>query len=206
MVGGTGGSLYRLRLTSDRLHVDVSGDPRLADRVADSTGKFGVTESETLLIGTNFGITPSIEQGPDGNLYVVSNTDGIIYRISRVAPRVGGKDGKLEDQPRPSGPSAAFANPFDGNSGQSGSSAPVIPESRFSKSDGIAPTIMTPEMVDARFASLPSDEATSGSSKAVSILSTDSETDLNHLAFPLSDDADSSLALRTATNFEESLR
>ena len=35
-VGGNGGSLYRFRLTPDRLHVDVSADPRLADRVADN--------------------------------------------------------------------------------------------------------------------------------------------------------------------------
>jgi glucose/arabinose dehydrogenase len=82
-VGGTGGSLYRFRLTPDRLHVDVSADPRLADRVADNIAKFDATESETLLIGRGFGITPSIEQGPDGNLYVVSLSDNVIYRISR---------------------------------------------------------------------------------------------------------------------------
>jgi glucose/arabinose dehydrogenase len=85
-VGGTGGSLYRFKLTADRLHVDVSADPRLADRVADNlfrAQKFDGTESETLVIGQGFGITPSIEQGPDGNLYVVSLTDGAIYRISR---------------------------------------------------------------------------------------------------------------------------
>ena len=85
-VGGSGGSLYRFRLTPDRLHVDVSADPRLADRVADNlrrAQKFDPTESESLIIGEGFGITPSIEQGPDGNLYVVSNTDGVIYRISR---------------------------------------------------------------------------------------------------------------------------
>ena len=85
-VGGTGGSLYRFRLTADRLHVDVSADPRLADHVADNLfrpQKFDGTESETLIIGQGFGITPSIEQGPDGNLYVVSITDGVIYRISR---------------------------------------------------------------------------------------------------------------------------
>ena len=35
-VGNNGGSLYRLRLTADRLHVDVSADPRLADHVADN--------------------------------------------------------------------------------------------------------------------------------------------------------------------------
>ncbi len=88
-VGGTGGSLYRLNLTPDRLHVDVSADPRLADRVADNlfrSQKFDGTESETLIIGTGFGITPDIEQGPDGNLYVVSNTDNAIYMISHRPP------------------------------------------------------------------------------------------------------------------------
>ena len=85
-VGGTGGSLYRLRLTPDRLHVDVSADTRLADRVADNLfrpQKFDGTESETLVIGRGFGTTTAIEQGPDGNLYVVSLTDNAIYRISR---------------------------------------------------------------------------------------------------------------------------
>ena len=84
-VGGTGGSLYRLRLTPDRLSLDLSADPRLADRVADNlfrAQKFEGTESETLLIGRGFGITPSIEQGPDGALYVVSLSDNLIYRIS----------------------------------------------------------------------------------------------------------------------------
>jgi len=86
-VGGTGGSLYRIKLTPDRLHVDTSADPRLADKVADnvfSPTKFDPTESETLIIGKGFGITPSIEQGPDGNLYVVSLTDNTIYKISRI--------------------------------------------------------------------------------------------------------------------------
>jgi aldose sugar dehydrogenase len=88
-VGGTGGSLYRFRLTPDRLHLDVSADPRLADRVADNlfrAQKFEGTESETLIIGTGFGTTTDIEQGPDGNLYVVSITDGAIYMISRRPP------------------------------------------------------------------------------------------------------------------------
>ena len=85
-VSGTGGSLYRFHLTSDRLNIDVSADPRLADRVADNLDKFGVTESETLVIGQGFGVTPSIVQGPDGNLYVVSITDNVIYRISRKQP------------------------------------------------------------------------------------------------------------------------
>ena len=77
-VGANGGSLYRFKLTPDRLHVDVSADPRLADRVADNlfrTQKFEGTESETLVIGKGFGATTDIEQGPDGALYVVSITD-----------------------------------------------------------------------------------------------------------------------------------
>jgi len=85
-VGGTGGSLYLIRLTADRLHVDTSADPRLADKVADNlfrAQKFEGTESESLIIGTGFGTTPDIEQGPDGNLYVVSITDNAIYKISR---------------------------------------------------------------------------------------------------------------------------
>jgi glucose/arabinose dehydrogenase len=88
-VGGTGGSLYRFRLTSDRLHVDTSADPRLADLVADNLfqpTKFDPTESETLIIGRGFGTTTDIRQGPDGALYVVSITDGAIYRISRRPP------------------------------------------------------------------------------------------------------------------------
>jgi glucose/arabinose dehydrogenase len=82
-VGGTGGSLYRFRLTADRMHVDLSADPRLADRVADNVAKFDTTESESLIIGRGFGTTPDIEQGPDGNLYVVSLTDNVVYRIRR---------------------------------------------------------------------------------------------------------------------------
>ena len=85
-VGGNGGSVYRIKLTADRLHVDTSADPRLADRVADNlfrNQKFDGTESESLQIGAGFGTTTDIEQGPDGNLYVVSVTENAIYRISR---------------------------------------------------------------------------------------------------------------------------
>ena len=46
--------------------------------------KFDGNESESLLIGQNFGIITDIQTGPDGGLYVVSNTDGAVYRISRV--------------------------------------------------------------------------------------------------------------------------
>jgi len=38
---------------------------------------------ETLRIGTGFGTTTDIVQGPDGALYVVSLTQNAIYRITR---------------------------------------------------------------------------------------------------------------------------
>ena len=81
-VGGTGGSIYRMRLNRNRKKLDVS-DPALAERVVDNTVKFGAEESESIIVGEGFGTTPDIRQGPDGNLYVVSITDGAIYMISR---------------------------------------------------------------------------------------------------------------------------
>ena len=42
-----------------------------------------VQNSRSLIIGKGFGTTPDTEQGADGNLYVVSITDGAIYKISR---------------------------------------------------------------------------------------------------------------------------
>ena len=61
-------------------HVD---DPRLEDRVADNLHKWEITESESLLIGRNFGVGTDMHQGPNGNLYIVSLSNGAVYEISR---------------------------------------------------------------------------------------------------------------------------
>ncbi len=74
------GYLLRLKLSSDRLHVATT-DPRLQDKVADNLDKFDITESESLLVGKNFGITTDIQTAPDGNLYVVSLSNGAVYQI-----------------------------------------------------------------------------------------------------------------------------
>jgi hypothetical protein len=58
-------------------------DPRLKDRVADNRAKYGLTESESLLIGRGFGVGTDIQTGPNGNSYVVSLTEGAIYEIHR---------------------------------------------------------------------------------------------------------------------------
>jgi len=58
-------------------------DPLLEDRVADNPTFHDLTESESLLIGTDFGIVTDIETGPDGNLFVVSLSNGALYEIRR---------------------------------------------------------------------------------------------------------------------------
>lgn len=105
IIGGStgtyaGGFLMRFRLTTDRARLDLSADPRLADRVADNgiaypppvptpantVGyKFNGVESESLLIGQNFGVVTDIQTGPGGGLYVVSNTDNAVYKISATS-------------------------------------------------------------------------------------------------------------------------
>jgi glucose/arabinose dehydrogenase len=92
-----GGTLFRFNLTGNRRKIAVD-DPRLTDRVADNTNKFEITESESLLFGTNFGIGTDIQTGPNGNLYVISLSNGAIYEISR--------DGKLK-KPRKTHPHRA---------------------------------------------------------------------------------------------------
>jgi len=58
-------------------------DPRLEDRVADNNAKNDITESESLLFGTDFGVGTDIETGPNGNLFVVSLSHGAVYEIFR---------------------------------------------------------------------------------------------------------------------------
>lgn len=76
------GQLFRLQLTGNRRKIAVD-DPRLEDRVADNTAKYDITESESLVFGTGFGISTDIHTGPNGNLYVVSLSLGTIYEIYR---------------------------------------------------------------------------------------------------------------------------
>jgi glucose/arabinose dehydrogenase len=77
-----GGHLFRFDLTGNRQKIAVD-DPRLQDRVADNNHKFDITESESLLIGTNFGVVTDIETGPNGNLFLVSLDQGAIHEVFR---------------------------------------------------------------------------------------------------------------------------
>ncbi|MGE5641850.1 MAG: PQQ-dependent sugar dehydrogenase, partial [Byssovorax cruenta] len=77
-----GGYLFHFDLTGNRRKIAVD-DPRLEDRVADNLAKHEITESESLLIGRDFGVVTDIETGPNGNLFVVSLSNGAVYEIFR---------------------------------------------------------------------------------------------------------------------------
>ena len=88
-----GGFLWKFNLTGNRRKIAVD-DPRLEDRVADNLDKpsasdeaanaRAIVESESLLFGRNFGVVTDIETGPNGNLFVVSLSDGKVYEISKA--------------------------------------------------------------------------------------------------------------------------
>jgi glucose/arabinose dehydrogenase len=78
-----GGGLMRFNLTGNRRKIGVD-DPRLEDRVADNPTFHDPTESESLIVGRDFGIVTEIQTAPNGNLLVVSLVDGKIYEVLRT--------------------------------------------------------------------------------------------------------------------------
>jgi aldose sugar dehydrogenase len=78
-----GGYLFHFNLTGNRLKIGVD-DPRIEDRVADNGAKFDIAESESILAGRDFGIGTDIQMGPNGNLFVVSLSNGAVYEVFRA--------------------------------------------------------------------------------------------------------------------------
>ena len=76
------GRIYRFRLRADRRGL-VFADRRLADGVDDNWRDFRLRESDSLVVGRGFGLITDMQPGPSGDLYVVSMTQGAIYRITR---------------------------------------------------------------------------------------------------------------------------
>lgn len=85
-----GGALFRFKLNQARDNF-VFTDSRLADGVADNLAKRDITESESLVIGQNFGIVTEIQTGLNGNLFVVSLSNGAIYQIFPRPTRGGSR-------------------------------------------------------------------------------------------------------------------
>ncbi len=52
--------------------------------MADNVNKWEITESESLLFGRDFGVGTDVQTGPNGNLYVVSLSNGAVYEIVRA--------------------------------------------------------------------------------------------------------------------------
>src|ERR1044072_521400 len=94
-----GGYLFRLKLSSDRKTIAVT-DSRLNDKVADNSDKFDLSESESLVVGRDFGITTDIQSAPAGGVYVVSLSDGAVYEVCpRLQLFVANMDGAQETPP-----------------------------------------------------------------------------------------------------------
>jgi glucose/arabinose dehydrogenase len=92
-----GGPLFHFPLTANRRNLKLD-DPRLEDRVADNVTFRELTESESLLIGRNFGVVTDIEASPRGTLFVVSLDQGAIYEISRSRDEDADDGGDDEDR------------------------------------------------------------------------------------------------------------
>jgi glucose/arabinose dehydrogenase len=73
------GSLYRFTLNADRTGL-VFNSPELSDLVLDVDDP-----TDEIVVGNGFGCATDIEQGPDGFLYIVSLSEGAIYRIIPAA-------------------------------------------------------------------------------------------------------------------------
>jgi glucose/arabinose dehydrogenase len=74
------GSIYEFHLTDDRMSLDLQGG--LADGVNDNTPDDSVGEMADSLFATGIFVATEIEQGPDGTLWIASNADGKIFKIT----------------------------------------------------------------------------------------------------------------------------
>ncbi len=75
------GQIYRFGLSPDRGSL-LFTSAELIDRVADNQQGLACSrEMAEILFGSGWGVITDIENGPDGRLYVVSLSDGAVYRI-----------------------------------------------------------------------------------------------------------------------------
>jgi hypothetical protein len=65
-----------LKLNKDRTGFVYGGDPSLADLVLNEND-----DESKIAFGTGFGGISDIKQGPDGLIYIISYSEGTIYRI-----------------------------------------------------------------------------------------------------------------------------
>jgi uncharacterized protein (TIGR03118 family) len=85
------GGLFVFQPNSDRTGLDFGGDPnvRTTDNVFQNFRDFDINGDTSFLLGKGFGIGTDILTGPNGDLYVVSETKGLVLEIfskNAVAP------------------------------------------------------------------------------------------------------------------------
>ena len=73
------GTIYHFRLVGDRTHLDLEGP--LADEISNNN----TDEKNKKILFARSGIITDLEIGPDGNLYVLSNSgdEGTIFSIAQ---------------------------------------------------------------------------------------------------------------------------
>lgn len=77
LVGGFhNGIIYDLKLNKDRTGFAFEGNPSLADLVLNKND-----DESKVSFGTGFGGISNIKEGSDGLIYVISYSEGTIYRI-----------------------------------------------------------------------------------------------------------------------------
>jgi hypothetical protein len=76
-----GGQLFRIPLSRDR--AGSRRRPAPGRPGADNTAKYDITESESLLFGSNFGVATDIRTGPDGTSTSCRCPTARLYRDSR---------------------------------------------------------------------------------------------------------------------------
>ncbi len=81
------GNIYKFKLSDDRKSLQLNG--RLADKVADTKDELELNDA---LFGVGFGVITDIKIGPDGNVYVVSLSDGKIYKIFHIGNNLVGSN------------------------------------------------------------------------------------------------------------------
>jgi uncharacterized protein (TIGR03118 family) len=124
------GALFVFNLNSDRTGLDFGGDPnvRTTDNVFENSRDFDLNGDTSFLLGEGFGIGTDIVTGPNGDLYVVSETKGLVLEIyskanvavfhqtnlvSDIANPVGGAPEKMDaNLENPWGISFSATSPF----------------------------------------------------------------------------------------------
>ena len=91
-------NLFKLRRRGNRKEVDFD-DKRLRDGVADNLRKYDLTESESLLFGTGFGVTPDVSEGPTARSTSCPTARASCTRSRASSPRMRGRR-RIRRRPR----------------------------------------------------------------------------------------------------------